>query len=91
MTPEIEALHLSEGRSYSRHGAVVSAFGRHFTKTGLLDAKFHRHLCQAFDERNRGDYEFMREVSEQAARMTSQRAREFLEATKAFLHRAGAG
>lgn len=82
-----EALHLSEGRSYSRHGAVISAFGRHFIKTGRLDAKLHMYLCKAFDDRNLGDYEFMRQVSEPTARTTLERAREFLGATTTFLNR----
>ncbi len=42
-------------------------------------------LCQAFDERNRGDYEFMRQVSQPAARTAVERAREFLSTTTAFL------
>lgn len=43
-----EALLLSEGLSYSRHSQVVAQFGRHFAKTGELDARYHRLLVEAF-------------------------------------------
>ncbi|MEJ7819750.1 MAG: HEPN domain-containing protein [Rubrobacteraceae bacterium] len=39
-----EALLFSEGLSYSRHSQVVAQFGRHFAKTGELDARYHRLL-----------------------------------------------
>jgi uncharacterized protein (UPF0332 family) len=35
---------------------VISAFGREFSKPGLLDPKFHRWLIDAQDLRNIGDY-----------------------------------
>lgn len=43
-----EALLLSEGLRFSRHGHVIAQYGRHFARTGLLDRRFHHHLTQAF-------------------------------------------
>jgi len=80
-----QALHLSGGRSFSKHAAVIAGFGRHFVKTALFDKKFHDHLRKAFRDRQRGDYEAMREVSEETARLALRRSREFLAATKAYL------
>lgn len=51
-----EALLLSEGLSYSRHSQVVAQFGRHFAKTGELDARYHRLLVEAFRLRQATDY-----------------------------------
>lgn len=34
-----EALLLNEGKSYSRHSAVIAAFGRELVKPGLLDSR----------------------------------------------------
>lgn len=47
---------LSQDLSFSKHSAVISAFGQHFVKTGILDSSFHRHLLEAFDLRNLGDH-----------------------------------
>lgn len=51
-----EAVLLSKGLRFQRHGSVHAAFGEHFVKTGLLDAKLHRWLLDAFDQRILGDY-----------------------------------
>lgn len=51
-----EAVLLSKGLRFQRHGSVHAAFGEHFVKTGLLDSKLHRWLLDAFDQRILGDY-----------------------------------
>ena len=51
-----EALLLSKGLSYSRHSQVVAQYGRHFAKTGELDARHHRLLISAFSLRQTADY-----------------------------------
>jgi uncharacterized protein (UPF0332 family) len=79
------ALHETDGRNFSRHGAVIAAFGRHFAKTGRLDPKLHAYLREAFRERQRSDYETMANVSEATAKTALARAKEFIEATKAYL------
>ncbi|MEW5831104.1 MAG: HEPN domain-containing protein [Chloroflexota bacterium] len=35
-----QALLLSKGLKYSSHSAVIAAYGKEFSKTGLLDQKF---------------------------------------------------
>ena len=42
--------------SFSSHSAVISAFGREITKTGIAPIEFHRHLIDAQDKRTQGDY-----------------------------------
>jgi uncharacterized protein (UPF0332 family) len=51
-----EALLYIRGQSYSKHAAVISAFGKEYAKTGSMDSKFHRRLIDAQDLRNIGDY-----------------------------------
>jgi uncharacterized protein (UPF0332 family) len=66
-----EALLLSRGLSFSKHSAVIAAFGQHFAKAGILPAEHHAALRTGFDQRNLGDYEeaeFPEEVAEQLLR-----------------------
>lgn len=51
----VEALLVEEGKEFSSHGAVHGAFGILFTRTGRLDAKFHRYLIDAYRERQAAD------------------------------------
>ena len=51
-----EALLLSKGMSFSRHGQVIAQYGVHFAKTGLLDRRFHRLFDEAFSLRQVADY-----------------------------------
>ena len=74
----VEALHLRSGLSFSKHSAVIAAFGKEYVKTGLLDSRYHRYLLNAFDLRNAGDYGAMHVVSEEKARQTIVEARELL-------------
>jgi uncharacterized protein (UPF0332 family) len=39
-----QAFLLGDGLAFSKHSAVISAFGQHFTKTGRAPADFHRYL-----------------------------------------------
>jgi uncharacterized protein (UPF0332 family) len=51
-----EALLLGEGLSFSKHAAVIAAFGRRFARTGVVPAEFHRYLIDGQDLRTVGDY-----------------------------------
>lgn len=60
-----EALLLTKDLSFSKHSAVISAFGREFAKTGAFPTEFHRIIIDSRQLRERGDYdvlslEFMR-------------------------------
>lgn len=47
---------IGKGLKFSKHGSLIAAFGQHFVKTGEVDAKFHRYLLDAQDDRIIGDY-----------------------------------
>ena len=51
-----EALLLSKGLKFSSHSAVIAAYGKEFSKTNLLDPKFHRRLIVAEERREDGHY-----------------------------------
>lgn len=51
-----EALLNEKGLQFSTHGDVIGAYGKEFSKTKLLDPKFHRWLIDGFDTRLIGDY-----------------------------------
>lgn len=80
-----EALLASLGQSYSSHAAVLAAYGREFSKTAKLDAKFHRWLLDASDARNTADYGVGASLPPAQADRIRQRAGEFLRATEEFL------
>lgn len=80
-----EAVLLTKGLTYSKHGAVIGAFGQHFAKTGIVDPKYHRYLKSAYDKRTVGDYAVGVHVSEKAARETMNQAKEFLDVTFRYI------
>jgi uncharacterized protein (UPF0332 family) len=73
-----EALLLEKGLAFSKHSALISAFGRHFAKTGAVPAELHRYLLDAEDLRIIGDYDTEFGASAEQVRRTLERAEEFL-------------
>lgn len=51
-----EAFLLEDGLSFSKHSAVISAFGKRFAKSVQVLQEFHRYLIEAENSRNTGDY-----------------------------------
>ncbi len=74
-----EALLLGEGLSFSKHSAVIAAFGKQFAKKGVFPAEFHRFLIEAHDSRTVGDYDAGTGLSDAEARKHIDRARQFLD------------
>ena len=60
-----EAVLLSLGLSFSKHSAVVAAFGQHIVQTGHVPEHLHRYLLDAFDLRMVGDYDAPRQCRSQ--------------------------
>jgi len=80
-----EALLLSHDLSYSKHSAVITAFGQHFVKTGVLPSSLHRHLLDAYDLRHLGDYGAVHAVDDADARQVLEKAKDFCLAIKSHL------
>lgn len=82
----VEALLLSKGLSFSSHSALTAAFGKEFSKTRLLDPKFHRYLLQTQKRREIGHYgDEHEEITEEQAKESFQWAEEFMQAVKEYL------
>lgn len=74
-----EALLLGEGLAFSKHSAVIAAFGQHFAKTGRVPPEFHRYLIEGEGSRNVGDYDIRSRLSKDDAMAHLARAEQFLE------------
>ena len=81
----VEALMLDRDLSFSKHSAVIAAFGKLFVKTGIFDSRFHRSLLNAFDLRNAGDYGSSGTVSNNEASQIIAEAGELLAEIKRHL------
>jgi len=79
-----EAFLLSKELSFSKHSAVIAAFGQHFVKTNLVPQKFHRYLLDSQEDRLSGDYDFRSRITEADAGKQILRAEEFLAFTRQF-------
>lgn len=80
-----EAVLLCENFAFSKHSAVISAFGQHFARTGRLPQELHRSLIEAQDMRNLSDYDLMAVLDKNAAEVQLAKAHIFLKSVTDFL------
>jgi len=80
-----ERLLEAKGLSFSSHRGVISAYGQHFAKTGILDARFHQALLTAFSQRQVGDYASESNLRPDIIEAMSVQAQEFLQAGRDWL------
>jgi uncharacterized protein (UPF0332 family) len=52
----VQAVLLTKNMSFSSHKGVLSSFGKHFVKTGVLSKDMSRQLNMASEKRQLGDY-----------------------------------
>lgn len=74
-----EAFLLDKGLTFSRHAAVIAAFGQHFAKSARAAGTYHRNLIEAFEMRQASDYASSIEVTSAQCQVQISRAREFLD------------
>jgi uncharacterized protein (UPF0332 family) len=74
-----EVFLLGEGLSYSKHSAVIAAFGQKFAKTGIVPPEYHRYLIDAEEKRSAGDYKIFPVFSEEETSEQIERAEMFIE------------
>lgn len=68
-----------ERMAFSKHSAVIAAFGQHFANTGKVPANFHRYLLEAQELRHSGDYGPRDAVTPDKSRQQIERAEQFLQ------------
>jgi uncharacterized protein (UPF0332 family) len=73
-----EAFLEGEGRSFSKHSAVIAAFGREFAKPQRVPTEFHRFLIEAQELRTTGDYGQLNAVTTDQAAEQIDHAEQFL-------------
>jgi uncharacterized protein (UPF0332 family) len=64
--------------AFSKHSAVISAFGREFAKTERVPHKYHKYLKEAQKLRILADYGEMYLLSEEETQLQIQKAEDFL-------------
>jgi len=67
-----------EDMSFSKHSAVISAFGQYFVHSGKVPVEFHRFLMEAQELRHSGDYAAHNTVTPEQAQEQINRAEKFL-------------
>lgn len=72
-----EAFLEGEGLSFSKHSAVIAAFGKYCIHTGKVPIEFHRQLIEAQSLRLAGDYDPSADVTHQQAEEQITRAEQF--------------
>jgi uncharacterized protein (UPF0332 family) len=80
-----EAALLTKGLSATSHRGVISLFGEHFVKTGVLDKYLGRVLNDAWDKRLIGDYGVGLAVAKDEAEDLLAAARDFVGKVKDYL------
>jgi uncharacterized protein (UPF0332 family) len=80
-----EAYLLIEEVAFSKHSAVIAAFGKDFASTSKIPNKFHRYIIDAESARNLGDYDIMKGIEESKSEKHIKHAEEFLKFSIDFL------
>ncbi len=82
-----EAALLTEDLSSSSHKGVITLFGEHFAKTGILEKDMGRTLSYAYRKRIVGDYGVSFSVAQDEAEHLLEAARDFVQNVKDYLDR----
>ncbi len=80
-----EAALFSKGLTGSSHKGVISLFGEHFTKPGIVDRYLGRAINDAHDKRLIGDYGVDRTVAKEEAEDMLEAAQDFVGKVKDYL------
>jgi uncharacterized protein (UPF0332 family) len=80
-----EALLEGRGLAFSKHAAVIAAFGREFARPGAVPTELHRFLIEGQELRHAGDYGTGDEIAPEAAGEQIDRAEKFLAVAKEAL------
>jgi uncharacterized protein (UPF0332 family) len=73
------AVLLEENLAFSKHSAVIAAFGQHVAGHGSVPREYHRFLIDAEEKRGIADYDFATKVSAEDAAEVLGYAEKFVE------------
>lgn len=77
---------LEKELTYSKHYAVISAFGQYFVKTGLVPEEFHKFLIKGQDKRITSDYSISDSISSSDALEIIEQAEKFYQYTEEYFN-----
>lgn len=80
-----EAMLLTKGLKFSSHSAVMASYGKEFSKTQVLDPKFHKYMIIAERRRETGHYGEESRVTDEEAQESLTWAEEFMQAVREYL------
>jgi len=81
-----QAFLLAQGLAFSKHSAVIAAFGKQVAHAGLVPVEMHRHLIDAQEARLQADYaRKYRVLTEQVATSHLSHAAAFLEVAERLI------
>ena len=80
-----QAMLAAEGLEAITHQSVVSLFGLHFAKTGMVNPRLGRYLNNLKDDRESGDYDVYSGIERQDAEKAVREAREFIAEAEQYL------
>jgi len=83
----VQAALLTKDLSFSSHKGVISGFGEHFIKAGILPKEMGRELNRAFQKRQIGDYEYTFVISHAETEQILQSAKKFVDAINHWLNK----
>lgn len=84
-----EAILLTKELQFSSHKGVISAFGQHFVKTGIIPQEMRRWLQNAFDMRQEGDYSFRSMIEKDTAIRILGQANDFVTRIVEYIKKEG--
>lgn len=80
-----EAFLKTKELAFSKHSAVIAAFGREFANTGVVPTEFQGFLIKAQEMRHRGDYGGGALVDSDSAATQIEHAERFLEVAQQLM------
>lgn len=72
------ALLLEQNLEFSKHSAVIAAFGQHWAGKGLVPAEYHRYFIDAEEKRGIADYDFETMVTKEDVKRVISYAEKFV-------------
>lgn len=79
------AVLITKNLEFSKHSAVISAFGQHFVKTGGLKEALHATFKETFEARQLADYDIFKETTKDFALNLKLKAEDFVSETIRYL------
>ncbi len=79
------ALLAIEGKGSSKHSGIISLFDQYYVKKGIFQKELSKWMHEAFDLRQRSDYQEMFTVTPQRAKKVLDNAEKFIQTIKGYI------